>query len=928
MNRLLTTIFVASAAGMCMAADVSDQIEWYAGPFSSKQTITNMTVTSLGQLNGVFADGTQFQMNGDNFKAQTSGPDGYTYTSTINQAMAYDYNTGGVVGQPAFQFRAAASKVEAPGEYTVTIPAGAFKVNGADNDAFSVNFTIKDNRTYTPVDLGFSANPDPLIEQTELLEMTVTFNNLDANDKPIYQNLGASPTVKPTIVKVGTNDAKECEFVSTSTTTGRIGYKVKFPDGAIDGPAKYKVVIPEGAIRLSSQSNGNYYTNTEASYIYTYTGTGSQEIAVADQLKWYYGTAYDRKLPVDGTLQGLSILFGMLEDGRVLRVKSGRPNATITGPEGYSKTSEIVQVRTYDAASQQTVDVNGFRIDGTVNSVTVTVPGEYTVTIPAGTLTINGYDNAAFTAKFTVKDSRTYEPTDFNYDVRPSPNDPEIISLTYFQIFLSANDSQGNRIYRPLGVKHNATATIAKAGGATVELPFVSNESVTTGNIGYRIAFSNDLSFKNGVYTVTIPEGTMLIGSETSSTYYTNKELKYVYKFAGSSDTEYTSTLPTITPAQGGSLKGFAGVMFESPSEDLLMRPGKDVTGYELTLPNGTTTKHELITAPNGMMINIPFYQTYMEPGQYRLTVPRDGLIYVDYVSGTEYHSNGFELVYNVTGGQIGDMEYTLSSQTGTINNDRTDVYNMDYVFVKFAEEVTPVDMIYSKVVYPDGTTHYARTTWSGGANQRFMINFNYPKTLGLYKVTVPAGACYNAEGKFNQEFSFELNYIDRSMVDIPCTVDPENGSFVSSLKTINIFAPADFTEIYGTNGGITMTYFYNNDDPEHREMQYLKTVTPTNMSIVLDEEVTKVGDYTWYIPADAIRGKKTDGTQVVGNAMSFFWSIREGGIVNAVSDGADTLFTVYTLDGTLVMNKVTNEDLNRLPKGTYIINGRTYILR
>lgn len=933
MNKFLATVILASAPGLCMGADITDQITWYSGQYSSKQPIVNMTVNSLSLLNGVFeAPGTQFQMNGDSYKAVITGPDNYSVTRTISQAQLYNSVTGNVDPQPAFKFDAASYPVTAktPGEYTVTIPQGAFSVNGAANDEFSVVFTVKDNRTYQPIDLGLTVSPDPVVETSDLREVLLTFNNLDDNDRKLYMDLGASPTVKPTISKLGGSETVECGFAGTSVSSGKLAYKVTIPDGAIDGPGKYKISIPEGAMRLASQSSAVYYTNTAVSFTYTYTGTGSQDVDLASSLKWYYGTAYDRKLPVDGTIQGMSMLYGLLEDGQMLRVKSGRPTATLSGPEGYYKEPEITQCRAYDYVSGDLMDINGFQVNGMLNGNTsVTVPGEYTLSIPQGALTVNGYDNAAFTVKFTVKDSRTYVPTDFNFDVRPLPTDPEVVALTYFQIFLKNTDDEGKRIYRPLGVKNGATATIAKAGGETVELTFKGNEMATTDNIGYKILFQDGLAFKNGIYTVTIPEGSMLIGSETSNAYYTNKELKYVYKFqGGGSDHNYTTTLPTVRPAQG-SVKGLAGVQLETPDDALEMILSDNVTKFELTLPNGDKTAYDVLTYPANTLMNIPFYMTYTTPGQYKLTVPRDAMKYVDSNSGAEYYTSGFELVFDVTGGESVDMEYSLSTQTGAIDNERTDVYNMDYVFLNFAEDISPVEMIYTKLVYPDGSVHYARTTWSSGA-KRFMINILdlYPKQYGTYKVSVPAGICYNGNGQFNKAIDFELNFMDRNMVDINCTVDPESGSTVSSLNTITLFAPADFKEIYPTNGGITMTYFYNDEDPEHRTMYYLKTVNETTMSITLDNEVKEIGDYTWSIPADAVRGVRNDGTQVVGNAMAFFWSIRESGIVNPVGDRADTLYTVYTLDGTLVMDKVKADALNRLGKGVYVINGRTYILR
>lgn len=928
MNKFLTTISVALVAGVCMAADISDQIRWYAGSFSTKVAINNMTVTSLGQLNGVFeAPDTQFQLNGDSFKAETTGPDNYSYSSTITQAKAYNSQTGGYEDQPAFRFNAASFSVDVPGEYTVSIPAGAFTINGEVSDAFSVVFTIVDNRNYQPVDLGLRVSPDPAVETADLRKITLTFNNLDNEGSRIYRNLGSSPTKKPTISKIGGEGEVTCRFEGTASTTSTITYTLFIPDGAIDGPGKYKITVPEGAIRLQGESSSTYYTNNAVSYTYSYTGTGSQDVAVSGDLKWYYGTSFGNKVSVNGELQSISMLYGMLENGKMMRVKRGRPQATISGPEGYYKETEITQCRTYDAISDSYEDQNGFQINAMVNGNTsASTPGEYVVSIPQGALTIDGYDNEAFTAKFTVKDNRNYVPADFNFDVRPNPADPELIALTYFNISLSRLDADGKVIYRNLGVKHNAKATIAKAGGETVELTFKSNEQATTSNISYKILFDEGQAFKAGIYTVTIPEGSMLIGSEGSNQYWTNKELKYVYKFEGSSEPTYTLTRPIIRPEQG-SVKGLAGLQFETPAEGLEMMLVTEGTKFTLTLPDGTAKDCEVLTYPSNILMNIPFYTTYTTPGQYKFTVPRGALKYVDSSDGKEYYSTGFELVYDVTGGETVDMEYTLTTPDGPINTDRTNVYNINYVYVTFNEPVSPIEMIYSKVVYPDGSEHYARTTWSG-ANKRFLIDFSYPKTPGLYTVTVPQGICYNEKGEFNKAFTFELNLLDRNMVDLKCTVDPADGSTVDRLSVIKIDAPEGYSEIYPTHGGITMTYFYNDDTPDKRTMYYLSIVSKTRMQIVLDSDVTEIGDYTWYIPADAIRGIQNDGTEVIGNEMAFYWSVRQNGVVDIFGDEPGKLYNVYTTDGKMIMNQADSEALNRLPKGIYIINGRTYVIR
>lgn len=916
---------------MAMAADFSDQITWYAGSYSYKTPIINMTASSFGQVNAVFeGENVDFKLNGDSFKATTTGPDNYSCTSSIAQAAEYNPVTSNIELQPAFQFYMANApkKCNNPGQYTVNIPAGTFSINGVSNDEMNVVFTVEDNRTFTPVDLGFTVSPNPLIETSKLTEITFTFNNTDEQGSRIYSNLGASPTVKPTIANVAGGTPVECDFVGTSTTTSNLAFKMTIPAGALTGPGKYLVTLPEKAILLSLNGNpGQYYTNEEYTCTFNYTGESTEDVNVSDDIVWYYGSSFSTKVPVNGSVTGLQMLYGCLENGSTLRVKSGRPNATITGPDNFSKEAEITQSRTYDAATAETVDQSAFQINCMVNgNTTLKTPGEYTVSIPAGALTVDGEDVAAFTATFTIQDNRTYTPMDFNFDVRPLPNDPELIALTYLYVTINRTNDEGKPIYHSLGVKHGAMATIAKAGGETVELPLASYSEVQTGKLAWKIDFPEGTAFKNGVYTVTIPQGSLLIGSEVTAEYYTNKDLVYTYKFEGSEpQINYTSTRPIIRPAQG-DVKGLCGVQLETPSDAYYMYLGQEGTKFQLTLPDGTTQDYDVISFPSPVLLNIPFYSTYTEPGEYKLTIPRSGIKYVDANSGTEYYTTGFDIVYNVTGGESVEIPYTLATPKGEIQNGRNDVYSIDYVYLTFSQDVTPIDMIYSKVVYPDGSVKYARTTWSS-QNKRFLIDFSFPTEQGLYTVTVPEGICYNANGEFNKALTFELNLLNAEYVNLGCTVDPADGSTVQELSSITLTAADGYSELRPVNGGITMTYFYNDETPDNRTMYYLSTKNETNLQIVLDNKVTEIGDYAWYIPENSIRGIKTDGSQVLNTAMTFTWSVRAAGVVGINGD-SDTLYDVYTVNGTQVMKQVKSADLNRLPKGMYIINGRTYILR
>ncbi len=126
------------------------------------------------------------------------------------------------------------------------------------------------------------------------------------------------------------------------------------------------------------------------------------------------------------------------------------------------------------------------------------------------------------------------------------------------------------------------------------------------------------------------------------------------------------------------------------------------------------------------------------------------------------------------------------------------------------------------------------------------------------------------------------------------------------------------------------MSYFYNDEDRDNRQMQYLAaTNSPDCLMITLDEKIdgNKPGDYTWEIPAGSIIGVKEDGSQVMATAMKFFWSIRPVGVVSVGMD-KEAVYNVYDINGVSVIRNGKAEDLDNLDKGVYIINGKTFIIR
>lgn len=942
MKKLFITILMVSAAILCFGADVSSQIKWYSGTgFPSKQPISNMTVTKLGRVFGMLKNGETVEVK-DGFKVSVAGPDGYTYQGSISQPAVseydYDKNKYVAVPQPGIQFSCSKETygTDVPGSYTVNIPEASFTVDGVPNDAFSVVFTVADNRNYIPTDFGFSFNPDPAIPTDKIEEITFTMNNVNDANERIYSQIGINPATKATLTREG-GEAIVCEVKGASTTTSRLGYKATIPAGTSFAEAgKYTLSIPEGTIRLQSESGNSFYTNQAISIVYTITGNSQTPTGVADRIVWYSGKDSQSRVPLgtDNTIQALSMMFGMIEDGALVNVVK-RPLATITGPEDYNVTGEIIQATEYNFTTGEVEKLPGFKFNCRGTSTTdINIPGEYTFSIPAGAFTVDGNPNEAFTKTVIVKDLRTYTTVPANFFTVNPATESNLNELEFFNLRFSNKDAQGNTIYGGASVKPHAYGTVTKDNGEPVKLNFKSSAAPSTDLIQYKLVITDDHVFSDpGKYVVNIPAGTMVFRSEDTPTiWYTNPELTYTYTIRGGgvADKTYTNTRPTITPAEGEIL-AFDGVEFESPELGAywmyLCPEGGNNVKFTVTLPDNTVDEYEPTVSANNSYIFCPFYEVYTTPGTYKLTVPKGSFKYVD-GDGKEYYTNGFELTYNVKGGEKTDMSYTLSTADKEIANDAT-LYNLSHIYVKFDDSVSGLKMIYSKVTYPDNSVKYARTSWSE-TNKRFLIDFQFPTQKGTYKVSFPAGATSNSEGKFNNGIEFTINLAETKTGEIECTTEPTNGDTVNELYTLYLNAPEGYTELKRVNGGITMSYFYNDEDRDNRQMQYLAaTNSPDCLMITLDEKIdgNKPGDYTWEIPAGSIIGVKEDGSQVMATAMKFFWSIRPVGVVSVGMD-KEAVYNVYDINGVSVIRNGKAEDLDNLDKGVYIINGKTFIIR
>jgi hypothetical protein len=276
-QRLWMSVFILLTVVLGLkAADCPYDITWYRGTtFSGKIPVTG-PAKSLTAVYGMFPDGTEIKVP-SNKKITLTGPGIPNGTKQVNLAQpaitAYDESTDTYVSTPqpgiTINFQYYPSSYKAAGEYTATIPAGSFTIDGVDNVEFTASFMVGDESVYTPTDLIVTPSPLEGVDLTSIDALGLTVDNKDyAEDTRLYNPEGVNESLKVSVLKPdGTTDQFALKGVASSTYTLR--YEVQGL-GQYTDPGEYTVTYPEGIIKLSGYSDASkLYTNRQLVYTYT-----------------------------------------------------------------------------------------------------------------------------------------------------------------------------------------------------------------------------------------------------------------------------------------------------------------------------------------------------------------------------------------------------------------------------------------------------------------------------------------------------------------------------------------------------------------------------------------------------------------------------------------------------------------------------------
>ena len=325
------------------------------------------------------------------------------------------------------------------------------------------------------------------------------------------------------------------------------------------------------------------------------------------------------------------------------------------------------------------------------------------------------------------------------------------------------------------------------------------------------------------------------------------------------------------------------------------------VSGFTLTLENPITTSGE--------------YTVVIEDSVY---VTGEGF-------GQEKNESPVYLKYTV----LSAPQAVITVESSDPANEST-VESLSQVMIEFSEEVYGKD----ETVYffdPVNYVQYPATFQVNPKNRKVaMVSLAEPITeAGNYRLTLEEGVvgdqAWNDSGYMTGKVNvgttlfFTVGSGSQGGDNSQWKTDPENGSTVTSLKTIHVWNTT-VTEMGCGDGKITVK----------RDGVELEKISDPSLGVDWNEliistsvEYTEDGTYTFEVP----EGFFLDDSGNALPAVTFTYYIGEAAGIDNINADADGKVNVYSLDGKTVKMNATNDELKSL-RGIYIINGKKVIRR
>lgn len=583
-------------------SSVFSDITWRNGQYYAYATEFNADMTSAVGLHTLFGtfvnipEGETLEVPSPYDENDNIRPDAKRFTCVTPEGkeitgFIYSVMNSGVPVPNAFRITLAttSSYVTIPGEYKLTIPAGAMSVNGFSNPEIHQSFFVKDDRYYEPVDLGIKADPDPVLPRENLSYVSFRFNNNGASETDkLYTTKGVAYGAKVKCQKVGTDEVTETLLKSdTFVPTSLLAFEAVF-ESRITAPGQYIITLPAGSINLQRNSDSKLVTNTEFTVTYTIEEGEVPENAI------------DVRVPVNPSDSEKVNTLNKFE---------------FSAPVGYSiYLSEPTKAFEFKTPDGKTELVHPYEIGNVLGDYvflelpqTYNQAGVYTLTVPVGALMFMDSQENVYVNKEIV----------YTYTLEPA----EEAELEW-----TATPANGNVVYSMMQIYVTFAEKVASnATGVKAEVTTDAATTNTTATVSFSAA-NNRLMVdmmpyigKCGEYEIVIPAAVVKTDDGR-----VNKPIVLHYAYE---TTQVDSELKLVCSPKEGKTSDLSNVTVSAPEGWVAMRATDSGATKVFFRLNENEPQSVSVSQTTDATYRIRLEDISLVKGDYELTVPEKTFI-------------------------------------------------------------------------------------------------------------------------------------------------------------------------------------------------------------------------------------------------------------------------------------------------------------
>ncbi len=755
------------------------------------------------------------------------------------------------------------------GTYTVTLPAGTFKVNNTVYDeAVTLTYTVEG----TAANSGLVFDPEGNAIVNSISTVTATYA-----DGTIALAGEASAAY---IINVSDNSN-----VSAANCTIEDGVATITFDPAITEPGTYIVMIPEGYFNLGTGSEDE-------------ETVASEKVALTYVIEPVVSLAFD---PEDGAdIDALETIYVSGVEGDIAVINESAVDVDVYDAEG-----NVVATAAYDATNS-----SDEKIAYTITSA-ITEAGTYTVTFPAETFSVDGTPyRQDVTLTYVIKaiSEITYSPAEGT--VGP------LSSITALGSDLGVNYSVADDTR--IEIKDETGATVAYLDEPGYVWPDDDSSEDATGMTFPVVNDDYDaITLSAGTYSITIPAKYLTIGDDAYSeevtlTYtvidptfervspaddvITEESISVDDEVIIKSDTQGNMSYQIVDAESGEVAAEGDFKRYEDVNEEYIEFLYQWKAEEEVTLYDGHS--YDLII-------------TFTVEGSENVIAEKTMLVY----NGLSSEPSKVTLV-SVEPDPDYDIDWTKAEDTAVIltfsapvklSSESTFIVDLSKASER-ADEDGNVALKSIEATGDDLTEDGCSTVWTLIVDADDVLYFNGDAIELSVSATDADGATvlFGEDGNEYTLITYDVR-IDTGMF----TYDPESYSTVESLETIEVSCesgiacswnvPTDNIYIQNDNTGeivATATAAEENyDSDDYDDPAYSVTITFA--------EVTAAGEYTVVIPTDFFIYSLADGSNLNSPRIELHYGIKVATDIDGIESVGVESTEVYNLAGQRVESPV-----------------------